>query len=295
MRQRYTLPLRSVSLALGERTLVMGIVNVTPDSFADGGRRLDPVRAVEAALAMVDNGADLIDVGAESTRPGASVLGEDEELGRLLPVLEGLAGRLRVPLSVDTRKARVAEAALDRGAAIINDVSALKFDPSLACVAAAHGAALILMHNRGRSADMYEHARYDDVAAEVTAELGEHVAVATAAGIARERLIVDPGLGFAKRAGQSYAALAGLGRLKALDLPILVGPSRKSFVGDPLGEVPPADRAWGTAAAVAAAVLCGAHLVRVHDVREMVDVVRVADRVREAWEAATPCEPGVLG
>jgi len=285
MRKRYTLQLPTGPLVLGERTLVMGIINVTPDSFADGGLRLDPARAIEDALAMVDAGADLVDVGAESTRPGAPALGEDEERARLLPVVEGLAGRLGVPLSVDTYKAGVADAALARGAAIVNDISGLRFDPALARVVAARGAGLVLMHHRGRSADMYEHARYDDVAGEVAGELAARVADAVAAGVARDRLLVDPGLGFAKRAADSYAALAGLDRLVALDLPVLVGPSRKSFVGEPLGGVPPAARGWGTAAAVAAAVLLGAHVVRVHDVAEMVDVVRVADRVRLAGEA----------
>jgi len=284
-RKPYTLALPTGPLVLAERTLVMGIINVTPDSFADGGLRLDPARAIEDALAMVEAGADLVDVGAESTRPGAPALGEDEERARLLPVVEGLAGRLRVPLSVDTYKAGVADAALACGAAIVNDVSGLRFDPALAGVVAARGAGLVLMHHRGRSADMYAHARYDDVAGEVAAELAARVADAAAAGVARDRLLVDPGLGFAKRAADSYAALAGLDRLAALDLPVLVGPSRKSFVGEPLGGVPPAARGWGTAAAVAAAVLLGAHVVRVHDVAEMADVVRVADRVRLAGEA----------
>jgi len=285
-RQRFTLPLPSGPLILGERTLVMGIVNVTPDSFADGRLRADPVRAVEGALAMVEEGADLVDIGAESTRPGAPPLAEREELDRLLPVLDGLAGRIRVPVSVDTYKASVATAALDRGAAIVNDISGLRFDPALAGVVAARGAALVLMHHRGRSADMYEHARYGDVAGEVVAELAERVAAAEAAGVARDRLLVDPGLGFAKRAAHSYAALAGLERLRTLGRPILVGPSRKSFIGEALAGAPPTGREWGTAAAVTASVLFGAHVVRVHGVREMTEVVRVADRVRAAWEAA---------
>jgi dihydropteroate synthase len=294
-RKRYTLHLPTGPLVLGERTLVMGIVNVTPDSFADGGLRLDPARAIEGALAMVEAGADLVDVGAESTRPGAPALAEDEELARLLPVVEGLAGRLRVPLSVDTYKARVADAALARGAGIVNDISGLRFDPALASVVAARGAGLVLMHHRGRSADMYQHARYDDVAGEVARELAGRVADAVAAGVPRDRLLIDPGLGFAKRAADSYAALAGLDRLAALDLPILVGPSRKSFVGEPLGGVPPAARGWGTAAAVAAAVLFGAHVVRVHDVAEMADVARVADLLRFAREASLSVPGPELG
>jgi dihydropteroate synthase len=284
-RPRFLLPHAAGTLALGDRTLVMGIVNVTPDSFADGGLRLDPARAIEDALRMVEDGADLLDVGAESTRPGAAPLPEREELARLLPVLEGLAGRLTVPLSVDTYKAAVAAAALERGASIVNDVSALAFDPALAGVVGARGAALILMHTRGRSADMYAQARYADVAGEVTSELGARVDAAVAAGVPRERIVVDPGLGFAKHAVHSYAALAGLGRLAALGRPILVGPSRKSFVAEPLGGPAPDAREWGTAAAVTAAVLAGAHVVRVHGVLAMADVVRVADRVRAASEA----------
>lgn len=284
-RARYTLSLPTGSLVLGDRTLVMGIVNVTPDSFADGGLRLDPGRAVEDAFRMEAEGADVIDIGAESTRPGATSLPEREELARVRPVLEGLAGRLRVPVSVDTYKAGVASVALDLGAAIINDVTALGREPSLADVVATRGAALVLMHARGSSSDMYAHAHYEDVADEVTRELAGRVEVAQAAGVSRDRLLVDPGLGFAKRADQSYAALAGLNRLRTLDLPILVGPSRKSFVAAALGGAPPEDREWGTAAAVTAAVLAGAHVVRVHGVGAMVQVVRVADRIRAAAEA----------
>lgn len=281
-RRRYPLPLPDRELSLGERTLVMGVLNVTPDSFAAGGLHLDPERAVEAALQLVADGADLVDIGGESTRPGAEPLPAEDELARVLPVLDRLAGRVRVPLSIDTYKAVVAEAALDRGATIVNDVSGLQYDPALAGVVARRGAALVLVHNRGRSARMYAHARYQDVAAEVAAELAARIDAAVAAGIPRERLILDPGLGFAKRADDTYAALAGLERLAALDRPVLVGPSRKSFLQAALGERGPDAREWGTAAAVAAAVLLGAHLVRVHGVREMVDVVRVADRIRAA-------------
>ncbi len=212
-RPRFLLPHATGTLALGGRTLVMGIVNVTPDSFADGGLRLDPARAIEDALRMVEDGADLLDVGAESTRPGAAPLPEREELARLLPVLEGLAGRLTVPLSVDTYKAAIAAAALERGASIVNDVSALAFDPALAGVVEARGAALILMHTRGRSADMYAQARYGDVAGEVTSELGARVDAAVAAGVPRERIVVDPGPGLRearrpqlRRAGRAGAA-----------------------------------------------------------------------------------------
>ncbi len=270
------------AIELGRRTLVMGVLNVTPDSFADGGRHLDPARAVEAGLRMVADGADLLDIGGESTRPGAAPVSADEELARVVPVVEGLAGRAGVPLSIDTSKAVVADAALARGVAIVNDVSALSYDPGLAAVVARRGAALVLVHHRGRSADMYARASYRDVAGEIVAELAERIDAAVAAGIPRERVIVDPGLGFAKRAEHSYAALVGLPRLASLDRPILVGPSRKSFLAAALGDRPPDEREWGTAAAVAASVWLGAHLVRVHGVRAMIDVVRVADRLREA-------------
>jgi dihydropteroate synthase len=258
----------------------MGIVNVTPDSFAGGS--LDPARAIADGLHMVEHGADLLDVGGESTRPGADALSEEEELRRVLPVVERLVLEGAVPVSIDTYKARVAREAVERGAVIVNDVSGLQYDEGLAPAVAASGAALVLMHNRGRSRDMYREAAYEDVAGEIVQELEAAIQRATTAGVARESVIADPGIGFAKHAAHSWEALARLDRLAALDRPILVGPSRKSFIKDALGERVPADREWGTAAAVAASVLAGAHIVRVHGVREMVDVVRVADRIRAA-------------
>jgi dihydropteroate synthase len=257
----------------------MGVVNVTPDSFADGGARFDHDRAIADALQMVADGADILDIGGESTRPGAAPLPAEEELRRVGPVLEGLRGRAGVPISIDTYKAEVADRAIDLGATIVNDISAFAYDPALAGVVARRGAAVILMHNRGRSSEMYAEAVYQDVAAEVAAELLARVQVALAAGIAREKIILDPGLGFAKRAEHSLAALAGLGRIAELGFPVLSGPSLKSFLKAGLGDVPPAERMWGTAAAVTASVLLGAHIVRVHNVKEMVQVVRVADQI----------------
>src|SRR5262245_9312098 len=192
-------------LLLGERTLVMGVLNVTPDSVAEGGRYTDPSVAADAALAMAAAGADLIDVGGESTRPGANPVGADEERARIEPVLERLAGRLNVPLSIDTYKAVVAQAAIDRGAVIVNDISGLRYDPELAPVVARTRAALILMHNRGRSREMYRAADYGNVVDEVTDELDDRVKAAAGAGIPRECVIVDPGIGFAKRAEHSLA------------------------------------------------------------------------------------------
>jgi dihydropteroate synthase len=280
-RKPYTLTLPSgAPLRLGERTLVMGILNVTPDSFADGGTHFDPARAVEAGLRMVDDGADLIDVGGESTRPGAAVVPADEEKRRVLPIIEKLAARVKVPVSIDTYKSEVAEAAFDAGAAIVNDISGLVYDPELGMVAARRGMPIVLMHTRGRSADMYKEAVYGDPAREVADELGQRVAYALSCGIPREQIVIDPGLGFAKNAEHSYATLAQLDRLAAaLDLPLLVGASRKSFLKEAIGDVPADEREWGTAAAVTAAVLLGAHIVRVHGVKAMRDVVRVADRL----------------
>jgi dihydropteroate synthase len=272
---------------LGERTLVMGILNITPDSFSDGGLRFDAGRAIEDGFRMIEEGADVLDVGGESTRPGAEPLAAAEELRRVLPVVEGLAGS-RAPVSVDTYKAAVAREAIAAGAVIVNDVSGLQFDSGLGGVVAEAGAALVLMHNRGRSRDMYRQAEYGDVMAEISEELRAALARAAAAGIHRDAVIIDPGIGFSKQAGHSYAALAGLGQLASLDRPILAGPSRKSFLTASIGERPPAGRDWGTAAAVAASVLFGAHIVRVHRVAEMTDVVRVADRIRLARSAAAP-------
>jgi dihydropteroate synthase len=281
-RRHYAVPLpHREPLQLGARTLVMGILNLTPDSFADGGVLFDDVdRAVEAGVRMVGDGADIIDIGGESTRPGAERLPEKEELRRVLPVVERLVRRIQVPISIDTYKAKVARMSLDRGATIINDISGLQYEPALAEVVAAYGAALVLMHTRGRSAGMYDRAVYADAASEVVRELGDAVDRAVRAGVSRDAIIVDPGLGFAKRAEHSYEVLAELDRLAVLDRPILSGPSRKSFLKAALGEREPSGREWGTAAAVAASVLSGAHIVRVHGVREMVDVVRVADRIR---------------
>jgi dihydropteroate synthase len=268
-------------LRLGERPLVMGVLNVTPDSFADRESALDPVRAVERALRMEEEGVDLIDVGGESTRPGADSLAVREEIARVLPMITSLAGRIHVPISIDTYKADVARAGLDAGASIVNDVSGLRYDPRLATVVAEHGAALVLMHTRGRSKTMYAEATYRDLVGEVVAELNTSIAAARASGVAIERIVVDPGIGFAKRPEHSYGVLARIAELAAaLVRPILVGPSRKSFMREALDGRAPADRDWGTAAAVAAAVLAGVHIVRVHAVAEMVQVVKVAEEIR---------------
>ena len=282
-RKHYDLPLPGGrTLVLGERTLVMGILNITPDSFSDGGVHLDVDRAVDAGLRMVEQGADILDIGGESTRPGADAVSAGEEQRRVLPVIERLAAMTGAVISIDTYKASVALAAVSRGATMINDISGLQYDPELARAAAETGAALVLMHTRGRSREMYVRAVYGDVVGEVRLEVEEAMARALSAGVSRDSLVFDPGFGFAKRAEHSYSLLAGLPALAAAGRPILSGPSRKSFLKDALGDRLPADRVWGTAAAVSASVLLGAHIVRVHDVRAMVDVIRVADRIRAA-------------
>ena len=262
--------------------MIMGGINVKPDSFSDGGQLLDTQRAIDAGVQMVADGADLLDVGGESTRPGAEPLGEHEERRRVLPVIEGLSARVTVPISIDTYKPAVADAALRAGASIVNDISGLRYEPDLAGVVARNRAIIVLMHTRGRSRDMYREADYHDVVDEVLDELRESVAFAAGAGVPADRVIVDPGLGFAKEASHTYEALARLDEFSELGRPLLVGPSRKRFLARALGgDVPASERDWATAAAVTAAALAGAHIVRVHAVREMAQVARVSDEIRK--------------
>jgi dihydropteroate synthase len=286
-RRRYTVPLPGGRfLALGERILIMGVINVTPDSFSDGGLSFDPTHAIDAGVRMIDEGADLLDIGGESTRPGAAPVPVDEELRRVTPVIEGLARRVTVPISIDTYKARVADETLAAGASIVNDISGLRFEPALADVVARRGAAVILMHTRGKPAQMAQHASYLDVVDEVRDELRESIAFATGAGVAREAILVDPGIGFAKEAPHSYEVVARLEEFGELDRPLVVGPSRKSFLTKAVGHaVSPAERDYATAAAVAAVALAGAHIVRVHAVAPMRQVVRVADEIRRYHRA----------
>ena len=271
----------------GPGPFVMGIVNATPDSFSDGGLFLDAGAAIAQALLLADEGADLVDVGGESTRPGAAPVPDDEELGRVVPVIAALRARaFPLPISIDTRKAAVARAALDAGADLVNDVSGLA-DPSLARVVAEAGAPIVLMHSRGTPEDMQRRAVYGDVVQEVAAELEQALGRAAAAGIPRERTILDPGLGFAKTAEHNLVLLARLGELRALGRPILVGPSRKSFIGRIAGSAAPGDRLPGTLAAVTAAVVAGAELVRVHDVAAARQAALVAAAIRDATRASS--------
>ena len=282
-RPTFTVPIPGrAPLVLGPRTLVMGVINVTPDSFSDGGKALDPSRARDIAQAMAASGADLIDLGAESTRPGATPVSAAEELARVQPALEAIAAAVRIPISIDTYKAVVAAAALDGGASIVNDISALDYDPEMGPLVAARGAPAILMHTRGRPEDMYAHAEYGEVVGDVIADLTRSIVRAQDYGVPRRQLIVDPGLGFAKRGPQSMRVLAGVDRFAELGLPLLVGPSRKSFMAAATGPLSDDERDWATAAAVTVAVLGGAHILRVHNVAKMAIVVRVADALRLA-------------
>ena len=277
-RPRYRLTVRGESRLLGARTWVMGILNVTPDSFSDGGRFAAADAAIAQGLMQFEAGADVVDVGGESTRPGADPTSAEEEIRRVCPAISGLRQRGAGLLSVDTTKAAVARAALDAGADIVNDVSGFRFDPELARVVAAAGVPAVLMHVRGEFATMHRDPHYRDVVAEVGSELRGCIEIARAAGVAADRILLDPGIGFAKNAEHSLEIVRRLAELHALGRPLLVGPSRKSFLGKVL-DAPVDGRLFGTAAAVAACVLAGAHVVRVHDVKEMTQVARVCDAI----------------
>jgi len=280
-RKKFTLRLCSGRLALGERTLVMGVLNVTPDSFSDGGKFYAEEQAMEHAVEMERAGADLIDVGAESTRPGSQEISGEAELRRVLPVLGGLRRLLKIPISIDTQKAEVAEASLDAGAEIINDISGLKNDPRIAEVAARRRAPLVLMHMRGEPRTMQKGPFAREVMRDVIAGLRKSVILARKAGVPKSLIILDPGIGFGKSFRQNYELLQKLPQLARLGYPLLVGTSRKGFLGATLARdgkpAPPEERIWGTAATVTASILNGGHIVRVHDVSEMVQVARVAD------------------
>ncbi|MCM3902868.1 MAG: dihydropteroate synthase [Pyrinomonadaceae bacterium] len=274
------------TLPIGNRTLVMGVLNVTPDSFSDGAQFLSPDKALAHAEQMIADGADIIDIGGESTRPGAGLISPEDELQRVLPIIAELTKRTSVPISIDTTKAVVARAALDAGAAIVNDISALRFDFYIADEVAKSAAGLVLMHSRGTPATMQRLPPMADVVEEVTISLRSSVAMAERRGVKRESMVIDPGIGFGKTQEQNIELIARLDRIMHAfpDFPILIGTSRKSFIGrllaDENGEsAPAADRLHGTMASITAAVLRGAHIVRVHDVKAAVETVRVADAI----------------
>jgi dihydropteroate synthase len=258
-----------------DRPLLMGIVNVTPDSFFDGGRFCDPHRAVAHALRLVEEGADLLDIGAESTRPGALSVDVQEERRRLVPVVAAVAKAVSVPISVDTSKSEVARAAIDAGAIMVNDVTALRGDSAMVDVVAQAGAGLVLMHMQGTPDTMQHAPRYDDVVGEVAQFLAERIRFAIDHGVAKDRIVVDPGIGFGKTLGHNLDLLANLRVFTELGYPLLVGPSRKGFIGQ-LTDQSVEARGWGTAGVVALAVEQGANILRVHDVGPMKDVAKVA-------------------
>lgn len=273
------------TLTCGPRTLVMGALNVTPDSFSDGGRFLDPEAAVARGIEMAQEGADIIDVGGESTRPGSEPVPEPEERDRVVPVVKRLSVEIDIPISIDTRKTGVAQAALEAGATMVNDTAAGRA-PGMFDVVRVAGAGMVLMHMRGDPKTMQQQTRYDDVLAEVGRFLEDRVSAAEAAGVERDRLAVDPGLGFAKTPQQNFLLMRHVRALERIGCPVVVGPSRKSFIGLVLdAEVD--DRMEGTAGAAAWLAGHGAHIVRVHDVREMVRVVKVVDAIRTADDAST--------
>ncbi|MFY9607926.1 MAG: dihydropteroate synthase [Blastocatellia bacterium] len=282
MRKRFSLKLRDGRvLQLGERTIVAGVLNVTPDSFSDGGEHFDAGRAVDRALEMEGDGADIIEVGGESTRPAATPVVAGEEIARIEPVLRAVAGRLRIPIAVDTYKSEVAQVAIELGAGILNDVSALRFDPAIADVAARASAPLVLMHMRGNPATMQVMEPSEDIFAEIDADLTKAVSEALRRGVSRDQIIIDPGIGFGKALEQNLAILNCLDRFGDLDLPLMIGTSRKSFIGRLTGRLA-GERIFGTAASVAVAITRGAHLIRVHDVKQMVEVARITDAIIDA-------------
>ena len=283
-RRRFEIPMGPHRLVVGPKPALMGIVNATPDSFSRDGLAGDPEAAVALGLRMAEAGADLLDVGGESTRPGSDPVSEDEERRRVLPVVEALARRVRTPISIDTRRARVAREALAAGACVVNDVTALRGDPAMAATVAKTGAAVILMHMQGEPKTMQDRPVYDNLMADICRFLRQSMALAAEAGVPEEKILVDPGIGFGKTLADNLQVLARLDQLRTLGRPILVGPSRKRFLGDLTGVRTPAERTYGTAAACALAVAAGAIVLRVHDVPEMRQALAVAGAVTEAGE-----------
>jgi dihydropteroate synthase len=287
--KRYRLAWRGHELELGRRTRIMGILNVTPDSFSDGGRFFDPGRAIAHAERMVDEGADIIDIGGESTRPFSRPLSIEEEERRVLPVIEALAKRLPVPLSIDTTKSAVARRAIFAGASVINDISALRFDSKMGKLAATEGALLILMHMKGSPENMQVSPVYDDLLGEINEFFAKAIARAERCGVLRSHILVDPGIGFGKTVTHNLCLINHLERLFDLNVPLLVGPSRKAFIrkllssqndAEPKPDHPVVET--GTQAAVAAAVIRGAHMVRVHDVANTRATLNIIDAIRES-------------
>jgi dihydropteroate synthase len=267
-------------LDFSRKTYIMGILNVTPDSFSDGGLHFAKSAAVDRAMMMADEGADMIDIGGESTRPGSEPVPLEEELRRTIPVIEALAGKVKIPLSIDTYKAEVARKALNAGASIVNDISGLRFDPAMVEVASGYRVPVIIMHIRGNPKNMQANPVYEALLPEIMDYFRISVRSAIKLGISEDMIIVDPGIGFGKTFEHNLEILNNLQEFTLLRKPLMVGPSRKAFIGKILGGAPAADRVDGTAAAVAIAIIKGANIVRVHDVKEMAKVAKVADAIK---------------
>ncbi len=282
VRKKYQFNWGQHRLLLGDKTLIMGVVNVTPDSFSDGGLFMDRDRAVARGEALAAQGADLLDVGGESTRPFSEPLSAGDEIARVIPVVRELARRLTIPISVDTTKAAVARAALENGAALVNDISALRFDPEMASVVQEFGVPLILMHMQGIPRDMQTRPHYQDLLGEIRAFFEERLVYCRAGGLLQERLILDPGIGFGKTLLHNLTLIKEVNFLQDLDCPLLIGTSRKSFIGRLTGQENPREREWGTGATTAIAAWQGAHILRVHDVDSARQVLAVTDALREA-------------
>lgn len=278
MRKKYTIKLKNKELTLGERTLVMGILNVTPDSFSDGGNFLDLSKALEHARGMIKNGADIIDIGGESTRPGAKEISVSSELDRVIPIIKLLRKESDIPISIDTYKSIVAQSAFEAGADIINDISACRFDPEMKTLAAKYNAPVIIMHIKGTPKNMQMEPTYKDVIAEIKKYLSESIDSLTSAGLDKEQIIIDPGIGFGKTTEHNLEIMQRLSEFETFDRPILIGVSRKSVIGNTLN-LPLSERIFGTAGAVSANIMNGAHIVRVHDVLEMKQVANMVDAI----------------
>ena len=280
-RDKYSILWDDHALSLGNRTLIMGVLNVTPDSFSDGGRFFGKEQAVEQALSMAGEGADIIDIGGESTRPYSEEVSCDEELRRIIPVIEALVNEVKIPISIDTCKAEVARKALDAGASMVNDISALRFDPEMASVAAGAGVPVILMHMKGTPGNMQDNPRYDNLMSEISDFLRDSIERAEAGGIPRDMIIIDPGIGFGKTIDHNLEIIKELNMLRSLERPVLLGTSRKAFIGSILGNEPHM-RDTGTMASVSAGIMNGAHIVRVHNVKKAVETAKMIDAIISA-------------
>jgi len=267
-------------LDFSQKTYIMGILNVTPDSFSDGGQYFDKSTAIKRAIQMVEDGADIIDIGGESTRPGSQPLAIEEELRRTLPVIEALTKEINTPISIDTYKSEVAKRALDAGAAMVNDISGLRYDPEMPKVVSAYKVPVVIMHIKGLPKDMQKNPVYEALIPEIMDYLRESIRSAKESGIAEDMIIIDPGIGFGKTFEHNLEIIHSLYNFTLLEKPVLVGLSRKAFIGKILGDVPAGERLEGTAAAIAISIINGANIIRVHDVKEMIKVAKVADVVK---------------